>query len=66
MKLIAKKRVGAKTVKTYDVAKTPYQRVLESEHVSDYAKEGLRRVYEKLDPFVLKDAIDVKIKALFR
>ncbi|MBC7792164.1 MAG: transposase family protein [Clostridia bacterium] len=66
VKLIAKKRVGSKTVKTYDAPQTPYQRVLTSEHVSDYAKEGLRRIFEKLDPFVLKDASNAKIKALFR
>lgn len=65
-KLLAKERRGPKTAKTYDPPKTPYQRLLESEHVSDYAKAGLRRIYNNTNPFKLRKAIDMKIAALFK
>jgi hypothetical protein len=53
MKLVAKERVGGKVKKTYDQAKTPYQRVLESEQVSDAVKAGLRQQYATLNPVAL-------------
>jgi hypothetical protein len=34
LKLLEKERIGAKVSKKYDDAKTPYQRVLLSEHVN--------------------------------
>lgn len=37
-----KKRVGSRKVKKYDPAKTPYQRVLESEEVAEEIKDKLR------------------------
>jgi hypothetical protein len=56
LKLISKKRDGAKVTKKYDKAKTPYQRLLFSEHVSAEAKEKLIKQYNNLDPLkLLKD-----------
>lgn len=40
-KLIAKERIGNKTIKRYDTAKTPYQRVLERKDISVEAKARL-------------------------
>lgn len=57
MKLISKQRVGARVSKTYDRAKTPYQRLLESPHVQRAVKLKLRRQYEQLNPAELKRAI---------
>lgn len=65
VKLIAKERVGSKTIKKHDVAKTPYQRVLESEHVSAYAKEGLRRIFEQTNPFMLRKGIEERMRRIF-
>ena len=53
MKLVAKERVGSKVKKTYDQAKTPYQRVLESAQVSEQVKERLRQQYASLNPLAL-------------
>ena len=50
LKLISKERQGAKVIKKYDRAQTPYQRVLASPHVATEAKATLRTQYEKLDP----------------
>jgi hypothetical protein len=53
LKLISKKRDGAKVTKKYDKAKTPYQRLLASTHISDEAKARLKNQYEQLDPVLL-------------
>ena len=50
MKLVKKERDGAKVSKKYDTAKTPYQRVLLSRHVSQANKDLLTREYDALDP----------------
>ncbi|MGZ8955507.1 MAG: integrase catalytic domain-containing protein, partial [Methylovulum sp.] len=50
LKLIEKERSGAKVSKKYDPAKTPYQRVLLSEHISQATKDSLTREYESIDP----------------
>jgi hypothetical protein len=57
-KLVAKERVGAKVRKLYDIAKTPYQRVLASEQVSKESKRALREQYARLNPTALLRQID--------
>jgi hypothetical protein len=49
-KLISKTRYGAKVIKRYDLAQTPYQRVLASPHVSQQIKNTLTAQYRKLNP----------------
>jgi 5S rRNA maturation endonuclease (ribonuclease M5) len=61
VKLLSKKRIASKTIKTHDVPKTPYQRVLESKHIPEQTKNKLKALFETLNPFKLKDAIDKKI-----
>ncbi|MDP2183421.1 MAG: integrase, partial [Actinomycetota bacterium] len=56
-KLISKTRDGAKVTKRYDEPKTPYARVLASEHVTEAAKRRLTRRYDKLNPVKLKREI---------
>jgi len=41
-KLLTKKRVGAKVHKVHDIARTPYQRVLDNQFVSEECKNKLR------------------------
>lgn len=53
LKLVSKERVGSKVKKKYDQAKTPYQRVLESEQVSEEVKVRLRQQYATLNPVAL-------------
>lgn len=58
-KCIEKKKIGSKYVKTYEkIAKTPYQRVLENEHIPEETKEELRREHAELNPLVMKKEID--------
>lgn len=63
MKLKVKKRDGAKVTKTYDTARTPYQRVLES-NVPEETKKMLMKEYEKLNPAELKRNIRKKLTHL--
>ncbi len=53
LKLLSKTRDGAKVTKKYDKAKTPYQRLMLSSHISEESKENLRMQYELLDPVAL-------------
>lgn len=65
MRCIEKKRIGSKVVKTYDRARTPYKRVLESQGISEKTKDGLRTLYNQLNPVVLKREIDRLIQQIF-
>jgi hypothetical protein len=65
-KLIAKQRVGNRTIKQYDVPKTPYQRVLERQDVSLPAKARLMAVYVQLNPAELRRQLDLKIAKLWK
>jgi len=65
-KLVAKERVGAQVRKRYDIAKTPYQRVLESETVSAEAKRRLGEQYVQLNPAALLRQIEALQGELWR
>jgi hypothetical protein len=52
-------------VKKYDTAKTPYQRVLESEEVAEEIKDKLREYYMKLNPLVLRKEIEEGLENIF-
>jgi hypothetical protein len=56
-KLLSKTRIGSKTVKKYDIAKTPYQRAIESKHVSEANKDKLRAQYQQLDAHQLHERL---------
>lgn len=64
-KLVSKTRVNSKWVKTYDEPKTPYQRLLDCQHIADEAKEKLRGSHATLNPFNLKKEIEKKLRRLF-
>lgn len=65
MKCVEKKRIGSKVIKTYDKARTPYQRVLESPEISEKTKDGLSTLYNQLNPVALKREIDRLIQETF-
>lgn len=66
VKLISKTRVGSKINKTYDIPKTPVQRLLESEHISKQTKVFLSQKFSQLDPFQLQEQLDSKIKHIIK
>lgn len=65
-KLIAKERIGNKTIKRYDTAKTPYQRVLERKDISLEAKARLMNLYVQLNPAELRRSIDLQTAKLWK
>jgi hypothetical protein len=65
-RMTSKVRVGAKWKRTFEKkAKTPYQRVLERDDVSDAIKEKLRAEHITLNPLALKRDLD-RLKEVLR
>jgi len=65
VKLIAKERIGSKTIKRYDSPKTPYQRIMDSPHIKESVKRSLSKQLENLNPFMLRKIMDKKLKIIF-
>lgn len=65
MKIESKEKINNSVCKKkYDVAKTPYQRIMESKKVSDKTKKDLEKLYLSLNPVQLKKTIEEKIKKI--
>lgn len=61
IKLREKTREGGRLHRKYEVAKTPYQRVLELGKLSQKEKRKLKNIYQSLNPAELKREIDQKL-----
>jgi len=66
MKLKEKIRDKGKVHRKYDTPKTPYRRLMESEHIPEQTKKKLTELYQSLNPAELKRKIDEKIHRLFK
>ena len=66
VKLIEKERIGSKTIKKHDKPKTPYQRIMESEYIPQNTKDALTKQLELLNPFELRNIIEMKLKKITR
>ena len=64
LKLVRKTRIGARLKKEYDKPRTPYRRLLECPELEEAKKAALRARYETLDPFVLQEQLEQKLKLL--
>jgi hypothetical protein len=62
LKLLSKTRKGAKTIRKYSPPQTPYQRLLESKHLSQEQKQKLQSRFQQLNPLQLKREIEQKLK----
>jgi hypothetical protein len=65
MKLLSKERIGSKTIKRHSPPKTPYQRILESSLISSSVKQTLKKQFETLNPFVLRETMERKLKRIY-
>jgi len=65
LKLVKKSRQGAKVRKTYDTAKTPYQRLLQSAVLGKDKKRELASIYQALNPVALLKQIREEVKHLW-
>jgi len=61
MKLVKKVRIGGKLKKFYDTPKTPYQRLLESPHLTDAQKANLKLTFDSMNPIETKNTLDQKM-----
>jgi hypothetical protein len=64
VKCVEKKRIGSRIKKVYDIAKTPYERVLAHPKIPRETKEALTRLFETLDPFKLRKEIDALVREI--
>ena len=64
MKLVVKNRIDGKIRKIFDAPKTPYDRVIQSPHISEEKKDLLKSQKKKLNPFHLRLGLEVKLKEL--
>jgi hypothetical protein len=65
LKLLSKTRKGSKTLRKYSKPLTPYQRLLDSAHLTQEQKAKLRAQYHQLNPLDLKDQVEQKLKLVF-
>jgi len=66
MKLVSKARYGAKVNKVYDMAKTPYQRLLEAEVLTESKRQELAATYHNLNPVHLLKQINENLRSLWK
>ncbi len=66
MKLVSKTRHGAKVNKTYDTARTPYQRLLGAGMLTEVRQQELAATYHGLNPVKLLEQINSNLEQLWR
>jgi len=66
LKLIGKEQIDSRTVKRYDLAATPFRRVLASHDVSIEVKAKLIGLYFQLNPVTLRHKIDEDVARLWK
>lgn len=66
VQLVSKQREGSKVTKRYDVAQTPYQRMLAAADVAESTKQRLHAIYLTLNPAALRREIEAAQEALWR
>src|ERR1017187_1773577 len=62
LKLLSKTRKGARTIRKYSLPQTPYQRLMECEHLSQEQKQKLENQFQQLNPLQLKREIEQQLK----
>jgi hypothetical protein len=65
-KLLSKQRLGARVVKRYDAAQTPYQRLLATGALSPSQRDALDAQVQTLDPIALAQQIEHTLDLLWK
>jgi hypothetical protein len=60
-----KERIGSRYIRRYDIPKTPYQRILNDNNISQTIKDTLADQYAKLNPKTLRRDIDRLVRKIF-
>jgi hypothetical protein len=66
MKLLSKTRDGSKVQRTYDSARTPYRRILDSDVLSNVTIENLSDLNQELDPVELMSVLECQQDSLWK
>jgi hypothetical protein len=66
IKLLEKERIGSKIIKKHNSPKTPYQRIMESPCIPKTTKDARTKQLEILNPFELKNIIEMKLRKITR
>lgn len=65
-RMIGKDKFGSRYIRVYEkVPKTPYQRILENEYVTEEVKNILKKKHKQLNPMTLKQEIAKKLKKVY-
>lgn len=64
-KLLSKQRLGAKVMKQYDVARTPYERLLAASVLSEAQRQALKQEFLAVNPATLADEISQTLETLW-
>lgn len=65
VKLLEKTRIHSKISKKHDKARTPFERLMNSDSLADEEKLKLKQTYETLNPFEIKERIEKKLNQIF-
>jgi len=65
-KVVAKKRVAAKLIKTYDTAQTPAQQLLSRKHIPSDTKRAMKQTFRDLNPAQLLRTINDLMHELYQ
>jgi hypothetical protein len=66
MKLVKKWRVGSRWKRLHDKPQTAYQRLLTSGQLGAKERKNLSEQYQSLDPFVLANDVERRLKSILR
>jgi len=58
-------RVGARYQRKFEIAKTPYQLVMESDEISDEQKMKLKEIHKSLNMFELKEKMKIALEKVY-
>lgn len=65
VKLIEKKRIGSHNQKKHDKPQTPLQRIIAHPNIPEETKTRLKKQFDNLNPFLLRNQINKKIRHIF-
>ena len=66
MKLQSKERIWGKVKRRYEVAKTPYQRLIESNQIPEEVGEELKGIYLSRNPTELRRNTNARLAELYQ
>lgn len=66
LKLVKKRFVGSKTIRTFDKPRTPYHRLVNDPYFPKDKRKILTDLFRSLDPIALKHAIQRKISKIYQ